>query len=286
MIDGEKKRIAERLAVYCRQMGGQNKAANSLKGVSSATISKVLNNQWDTIADTMWHSISAQIGANAGDWQVVETAAYSDMIDLMASAKEDSQVLAIVGSAGGGKSVAIREYASATAGVHVVSCSEYMNKNAFLREVLRVMGLDNQGMNVAEMVDDVVSRLKRQDRPLLILDEADKLSDQVLYFFITMYNKLEDACGLILCATQYLEKRILKGVRIERKGYAEIFSRIGRQFIHLPEANREDIAAICVANGVTDARVINAIVKESDCDLRRVKRAVWKYHKLSGQEAA
>lgn len=284
MLDGEKQRIAERLASYCQQIGGQNKAANSLRGVSSATISKILNKQWDTIADSMWHSISGQIGAKSNGWEVVETAAYRDMMLLMASAKQDSQVMAIVGSAGCGKSVAIRKYSEATAGVYVVSCSEYMNKNAFLREVLRVMGLDNQGMNVAEMVDDVVSRLKRQDSPLLILDEADKLSDQVLYFFITMYNKLEESCGLLLCATQYLEKRVLKGVRIERKGYAEIYSRIGRQFVHLPEANSEDIAAICVANGVTRARDIAAIVKASDCDLRRVKRSVWRHHKLAEQE--
>ena len=44
----------------------------------------------------------------------------------------------------------------------------------------------------------------------MVLDEADKLSDQVLYFFISLYNKLEDRVGIILCATDYLEKRIKK----------------------------------------------------------------------------
>lgn len=64
-------------------------------------------------------------------------------------------------------------------------------------------------------------------------------------------------------------------MRLNRKGYAEIFSRIGRKFVELPLLNSEDVAAVCVANGVSDAKAINGIVDEADGDLRRVKRSVW-----------
>ena len=43
MQKDEKKQIAARLKEYCAQKGSQNKAANSMNGVSSATISKVLS---------------------------------------------------------------------------------------------------------------------------------------------------------------------------------------------------------------------------------------------------
>ena len=42
MTTEQKKQIAEQLRAYCGQKGSQNKAANSMNGVSSATISKIL----------------------------------------------------------------------------------------------------------------------------------------------------------------------------------------------------------------------------------------------------
>lgn len=61
MTKDEKVQIAERLKSFCVQKGSQNKAAKSM-GISSATLSKVLNNDWDTISDDMWRSIAAQTG--------------------------------------------------------------------------------------------------------------------------------------------------------------------------------------------------------------------------------
>ena len=124
------------------------------------------------------------------------------------------------------------------------------------------------------MLSDIFLALKNKETPLVVLDEADKLSDQVLYFFISLYNKLEDRVGIILCATDYLEKRIKKGVRTNRKGYKEIYSRVGRKFIPIQVVNSEDVAAVCIANGVTDSEVINEIIDDCESDLRRVKRKV------------
>lgn len=78
-----------------------------------------------------------------------------------------------------------------------------------------------------------------------------------------------------MTATSNLKARIEKGLRLNRKGYAEIYSRIGRKFVELPLPNSEDVAAVCVANGVSDTKAINKVIDESDGDLRRVKRSVW-----------
>ena len=82
-------------------------------------------------------------------------------------------------------------------------------------------------------MSEVVTRLRSQSAPLLILDEADKLSDQVLFFFITIYNQLEDECGIVLQATNHLEKRLRRGIKLNKKGYNEIWSRMGRKCIPL-----------------------------------------------------
>ena len=277
MTDNEKKQISEQLRAYCDQKGSQNKAAASLNGVSSATVSKILSRQWETIADDMWRSIAGQIGAGktTEGWQLVPTRAYKTMTFTLESAQHDALVMGVIGEAGSGKTEAIKTYTAGGRNVYHLVCSEYWNRRTFMAKVLQTMGVTYSGSTVADMMDTIVDTLKRKESPLIVLDEADKLSDQVLYFFISLYNQLEGHCGIIMTATRYLKVRIEKGLRLNRKGYAEIYSRIGRKFVELPLLNSEDVAAVCVANGITEAKTINGIVDEADGDLRRVKRSVW-----------
>ena len=275
MLKDEKQQVSARLKDYCAQKGSQNKAANSMNGVSSATISKVLAGDWDTISDEMWRTIAAQVGHESRGWQIARTRAYDRMSFLLDNAKAESLVLAVTGDAGCGKTEAIKNYAAANRNVYHLCCSEYWNRRTFMGKLLQCMGVDFTGSTVSDMMDDIIDTLKKKATPLVVLDEADKLSDQVLYFFISLYNQLEGHCGIMLCATDFLEKRIKKGLRCKRKGYEEIYSRMGRKFVELQVVNGEDIAAVCAVNGVTDAKSINAIIDDCECDLRRVKRAVW-----------
>lgn len=276
MNEQVKQQIKEVLKAYCDRYPSQNKAANSIKNVSSATISQILNDKWDLIADEMWRRVAAQIGYSTEGWVLVPTTVSNTLYKLLADAQGteqgESEVHAIVGHAGCGKTATAQKYAAENRNAYHLVCSEFWNRKTFLLELMEVMGLDSSGYTVNDMVRRIVKELKSQNCPLIIMDEADKLSDQVLYFFITMYNQLEDYCGLVLLATDFLEKRIKRGVQNKRKGYNEIFSRIGRRFVVLQGNTYDDQAAICDANGLTDPRAIEKIIDGSESDLRRVKK--------------
>lgn len=269
-----KQAIKEKLSIYIERFESQNKAANSLTGVSSATLSQIQNNNWELIKDDMWRNIASQIGYEENQWNVVETRDFRLLSTIMKDAQEHSNVFAVVGPAGSGKTLAQRSFSENNKKVYLVQCAEYWNRKFFLAELLTKMGRDYSGLTVAEMMHEAVRVLKMQDKPLLILDEADKLSDQVLYFFITLYNQLEDNCGILICATDHLAKRINRGRKLNKKGYNEIYSRIGRKFIELKGVGSTDVEQICRANGVTDKKVIKEIFEDSEYDLRRVKRKI------------
>ena len=274
MTTSEKQSIKALLGEYCELKGSQNKAATSLK-ISAGTVSQILNDKWDLITDDMWRGIAAQVGYDPRTWVVVETRGYRRMYDILADAQHNAMVFAVTGDAGCGKSEAIKSYERSNRNVFNLSCSEYWNRKQFMLELLQAMGIDSTGSTVSEMMTDIITALKRKSAPLVILDEADKLSDVVMYFFITIYNKLEGQVGIVMCATDYLEKRIKRGVRINRKGYKEIYSRIGRKFVPIQVVNREDVAAVCMANGIEDAKTIAEIYTDSENDMRRVKRKVF-----------
>ncbi len=284
MNNTEKQQIADRLAEYCARYDSQNKAANSLKGASAATISQMLNHNWELIKEEMWRNVATQIGYSTSQWTVVETRDFRILNKLLADARDNSNVFAVTGDAGTGKSFALRQYATENKRVYLLSCNEFWNRKMFLQELLAAMGKDYSGYTVGEMMFEVVRGLKIQDSPLIILDEADKLSDQVLYFFITLYNQLEDHCGIMLVATSHLEKRIKRGIKLNKKGYTEIFSRIGRKFIELKGVGSMDVKAICTTNGIVENTVIKEIYQNSEGDLRRVKRLIHA-HKQSRQTA-
>jgi len=274
MQNDQKKQIQIHLRDYVGRYDSQNQASFTLRGVSSATISQILNNNWNLIKDSMWRTVSSQIGYMENSWKSVDTVNYKDLYKTLSDAQEYSNVLGITGRAGTGKTFTLKEYAAKNKKTYLLCCNEYWTMTDFLRELLIKMGRDYTGLNMSEMMKDAVLTLKSQANPLIVMDEADKLHDRVLYFFITLYNELEDRCGIILIATSHLQKRIRRGVQLGKKGCEEIYSRVGGKFIELQGVNFTDVIMICQANGIDNKQLIKDIWSDSKGDLRRVKRKI------------
>lgn len=274
MTNQHKETVRARLAEYCSKYGSQNKAANSLKGVSAGTISQILNKNWEQITDDMFKKVGKQIGATSNEMVIVKTENYKFITKVLQDSKENGYVYSIVSPPGTSKSEAAKAIVRSDKNAYRVECNEYWNKKMFLYEISTSIGLDANGLNVNEMVQLIVRTLKVQDQPLLILDEFDKVSDQLLYFFITFYNQLSPDCGIVTLSTDYLEKRVKRGLRLGKKGYAEFYSRIGRRFVAAPGNRSVDIQEVCRANGIIAPGDIKTVVEDCDNDLRRVERKI------------
>ena len=290
METNHKTQITNDLRAFCELKGSQNKAANALKGVSSATISLILSGKTEAIADDMFRNIEAQLRLlNSGDdWNVVETNDFKTLYQLFEDSKKYANVYGIIGDPGTSKTTAVKTYTRDNDNVFRLSCSEFWNKKYFLQELLQSMSRDSSGLTVSEMMNEAIHQILKRQEPIIILDEADKLTDQVLYFFITLYNKLEDNCGIILIATDHLKKRIEKGIKINKKGYKEIYSRMGRKFVELSGVSKDDVSQVCKANGIDESvrvpvqtnietvmrNAIEVIWNDCEGDLRRVKRKI------------
>ena len=271
----DKNGIVEALRAYTEQKGGQNKAANSIKGVSSATLSQMAAGNWEHISDEMWRKVAKAIGFGAKVWKTAETSTYQQVHALLQAAQEEARVMSLTAPAGSGKTYAAKEYEASHRNVYRLMCDEFWSKNDFVEELLRVMGEKADGLTKRERLRLACDVLSRKEQPLLIFDEFDKLGDNVWSFFITLYNRLEEQCGMVLLSTDYIEKRMRMGLKYQRKGYPEIFSRLGSRFVGLDRADYEDVKAVCEANGLTDEAVIEDIARSAEGDLRRVRQLVF-----------
>lgn len=283
VTDIRKRDIQNALADYCARYGGQSKAAKILEGVSSGTISQMVNNNWENISDDMWRKVASQIGLEADKWNAVETQNYARLMQILSDAQENQLWMAITGSAGSGKTFACKQYSRDHQEVFYVSCDPDWTKREFFSVMLRKIGKEPSGLTLIQMKQKLVLQMRCLESPIIILDEADKLSDVVLNSFITLYNDLQYDCGVVMIATEFLFKRFDMGVRFNKKGFNELWSRIGRKCVPLKGVSQQDIVEVCRANGVDDPKEIDRIINECEGDLRRVQRKVHAYLKKQGR---
>jgi hypothetical protein len=274
-----REQIQSKLRKFVDNIGSNEKAATAIGDVSSATISQILNDKWEKISDSMWRNIGAGIGWVEDDWLIAETTDFETLSQLLNDVKEYSEVHGVVGREGTGKSEAFKNFAENNKNIFWIRGNEFFTPKYFFQSILKMMGKEPGTMNVPELNKATVGELEKLEKPVVIFDEADKLSDKVLSFFITLYNDLEDKVGIVLGATGFLEKRVIAGVNKDKRGFREIYSRLGKKFIELDGLNSLDIKKIIMLNGIDDPKIIAEIQDDCYGDIRRIKKLMKKKYK-------
>ena len=272
-----KESIRLALGEYCDNYASRNRASESLNGVSSATVSQILNGKYEKVSDDMFVRIAAQIGYSFDHWVVTESAAFKEITFALSDAQMYKNVTWVVGDAGCGKTTAAIDYRKNHRNVFYILCSEDMRKGDFVREIAKQVGAPTDASNVRDILEYAIGMISFLNNPLIIFDEGDKLTDTVFNYFISIYNRLEGHSGIVFMSTDYIKRRMNNGLQYNKKGYKEINSRIGRRFFEVQATSRNDIHAICTANGLTDTAAIGKVLKDAEAsenDLRRVKRMV------------
>lgn len=293
MQNQQKQEIKLLVVENIEHLGGQRATATKA-GVSPATISQIVNNNWELIGDNMWLKIAAALGQRNDGWALVDDIFNTRVLDTtFTDAKAHSMMMCISHKAGSGKTAGSRLFfeKNKRSQVYYIHCREWSVKQ-FLSELCRTLGIDmprgyvSTDKLLAEIVEFFLVRA--QHKPLLIVDEADKLKGSALRTLIPLYNETEDRLGIAILGTENLSDEIKRGVRYNKKGYDEIDSRLGRQFIRLYGASKSDVAKICHANGIKDKQQQDSIWQECQPkdvnlggkfipmidDLRRLKRIV------------
>lgn len=278
-----KEQVRSALIAYRSNYPTLNRAAESLQGVSSATVSQLCNGKYELISDEMFIRIASQIGFAFDSWTLHEGKTFKEITFTLSDAQAYKNVTWIVGDAGCGKTTAAIEYRRTHRNVFYILCSEDMRRSDFVREIAKQVCAPTDTTNLRDMLENAISMISFLGNPLLVFDEGDKLTDSVFNYFISIYNRLEGHAGIVFLSTDYIKRRMEAGLRYNKKGYKEINSRIGRRFFDVSPTEENDIYAICQANNLTDRADIEEVLKDakrSDNDLRRVKRCIHRQKRI------
>lgn len=288
----QKHEIKELVEREYSRLGSMRNVAKKCD-VSEATISQVINENWELISDKMWTKIAKAVDWKLSSWSMVNTTNHRVLQQVFEDAKEHQMFIGVAHGAGSGKTQSAKSYAAmnASQGVYYIQAQEWARRR-FLVQICQTLGIVTDGTTLTG--DELIQQLaqffidRSPSKPLLIIDEADKLKADALRVIIPIYNILEDKMGMVLMGTDNLERQIKIGVQYNKKGFDEIYSRIGRKFVNLIGVTKKDVQSICQANGIDEKEIQDKIWEEGSPmqvmvdersvrvvrDLRRIKRAV------------
>lgn len=237
-------------------------------GVSEAVINLMRNDRYETKGDDKWLQVGAKLGWRAGstsgrrEWITVETRDIRSISTVVADAKNNSLFIAIAAVGGICKSEGLKYVMSKNPNqdIYYIRCKDW-GKTEWLENLCQTLGIQVTGIRKPnKMLDAIIDFFQQRslNAPVLLVDEFNKLKDSARLTLIPLYNECEDSLGMVIAGPEDLKKSIETGVRYQKRGYDELYSRIGRTFIELLGCTLNEVISICKANGYEDTEKIKA----------------------------
>jgi hypothetical protein len=280
-----KEKVAEAIERN-KETLGTYKAVGTKVGVSESVVSQVRKgtypqeDMYQTFAlkldvatlpvDSLTDNTAAPV---AGEWVVVETVDMNILEQLLLECKKYGLFFAISDNAGLGKTATLKYLAKKYYRDRFIylSCWEW-GKVEYLEEMFATLGIEKDpGHNGAnKMTKKLIGHLAKisEHKPVIILDEFDKLKPAAKRIMIQVYNELKGKVAVVICGAPSLKKEILRGAQYCQMGMAEIASRFGvdkdkeKGFHTMTGLQLREVVAICQANGVASAEKAKEIFNE------------------------
>ena len=270
-----RNKLIQHIELWIKRLGSAKKVAQKI-GISDTSLSLILSGKYGADDSGILAKIAVALEYKETNWNVVRTINnYTRIATVVQDAKNEKMWFAISNPAGSGKTGTLEDiYNQDTTGSIILVQAQEWTARQFVEELVRkTLGdktLKGSYKPIAELLQLIADYFNEQafNNPVLLIDEADKLRPAAVRLLIPLFNKTEDRLGVVISGTENLKKEIRAGVRLSKKGYDEIESRIGRAYIELKGATEKEVYQICEANGITDIATQKIIWG----DLEKVKK--------------
>ena len=138
----EKQAIAGELKVRLRKESQNSLAVRC--GISPATLSQMLNNNWKLIADKMWRRVTVALKIDF-NWKTAETKNYKMLVEMLNNCKQRSMSVGVSNNPGTGKSHTYKLYERAVENVFYLECKTFWTRKQYMKAMLQTCGITGEG---------------------------------------------------------------------------------------------------------------------------------------------
>lgn len=216
-----------------------------LTGLSPATISQFLKGAYAGNNEQIAYTITKVLEVETRRKETVQipgfvpTSVSEDVLAVVKHAHDYRDIGVIYGSAGIGKTMALKQYAAETPGTVFITVNPTIsNSKAILEELVEKLGKQEYG-DRRKLRRTIVSILKDSGR-LVIIDEAQHLQMSALETLRSIYDECN--IGLVLCGNETVYTQMRGKARAA--DFAQLFSRVGiRRYLN-GKVDKEDVKKI------------------------------------------
>jgi DNA transposition AAA+ family ATPase len=217
-------------------------------GISHAVLTYVTQEQWENVSDEMLYKIINSLKISNEVYKIIKTANYNTVFNLCEKAQRWHHMYGLIGCAGSGKTTALKRFYKAHRNVFYVECKHTMNRKQFFASILKELGINYVG-TVYDMVTRIEEEFNSLENPLLIIDEAGKLSHNLILDLHDLRNSTMNNLGIVLAGCEYFKDNLEKGVQKDKQGIPEFYGRVVQwQMLNTP--TKKEVEAICNINNV------------------------------------
>lgn len=256
----EKAEIKKAVNDYCKEKG-LSKASFAVKSdVSDATLCALEKENWNSLSKAMLLKLWNFVNQDKVE-ELYQSVDFVSTFNACDKARKYRFMVGITADTGMGKTTALRTYARQK-NVFYVSYDKTMNAGQFFIALLRELAIPFFG-TLNEMMNRAAEELNRLESPLVIVDEAGKLTHSMILYLQVLRDKTSGNCGLVLAGMPYFKANMQKYATREKEGYAEFLRRVN-VWQPLEGLQPKEIEEICAIHGITS--------KEKVRELKRQKR--------------
>jgi DNA transposition AAA+ family ATPase len=237
----------------------QNELASKMD-ISPATIIAIKKSDWEKLSDKMLKKCRDYFGLDK--WAIRNTKNLKLITQLCEDAIENQRCLAVAGYTGAGKTTALEYFVKQNSGAFYALAKSYHKPRTFLQAIQKGMGISD-GYSIAQIVDQITTKMINTDNCLLIIDDAGKLTSECMRLIQCIYDDTEGKAGIVLAGTEYLKTYIDAQAKANVRGFRELKRRISF-WQGMKAISKAELINICKDYNIVDRNAINYIYDNAD----------------------
>lgn len=257
MTEALKERIYEAASAYVEEQKiSWVKLADTVR-LNKAYMSYFKNRKWEevpsgdnviSLKDEWFEQLAVFLGIetrHVAYWQHFDNYNFRAVTVAFEEARHNNKQPRLVqGDTGYGKTYCKEQYLKQhLATTSAISLEADMNAKEFMVELAEAVGVNTVGTR-AKLRKEIGKKLRQQPGHLLIIDEAENLTDKMIDSLKALWQQIRGYCGLVIMGVDVIEL-FERGKNRRKKNYPQTYRRFEFNWTLLEAVNGEDIAAIC-----------------------------------------
>ncbi|MCT4613616.1 MAG: ATP-binding protein [Marinifilaceae bacterium] len=238
-----KEGITNEMLSYIQRHSMSNNDFAKKSGVNPAFVSLMISKKKE-VKDAWYLKVANYVGYSMKReyWPLRKTDEFIEVFNAIADAREMQVNKTVIGETGCGKTTAAAKYqASFPLHTYIITITDDHTKRVMYQDLCELMNLSTAGTAI-KMRKRIVNSMKKMrlngNDPVLIIDEAENMTEKMLQSLKAFYDSLEGQCPIVLLGTSQFLQMLESLSRKNKQGIPQFYSRFKAGIIRLDPIDR------------------------------------------------